>query len=51
MPVYITYLTVAPGQGGLAFYPDVYGRDPRLLAELGGPGDSPGAAPIRQAAR
>lgn len=51
VPVYITYLTVAPGQGGLAFYPDVYGRDPRLLAELGGPGDSPGAAPIRQAAR
>jgi len=31
-PVYITYLTAAPGASGVAFYPDVYGRDPALMA-------------------
>lgn len=39
MPVYITYLTAAPGADGVTFYPDVYGRDPAALAalELAGP--------------
>ena len=27
--VYISYLTAAPGPGGVAFHPDVYGRDAR----------------------
>jgi len=34
-PVYIGYLTAAPTDHGIAFYPDVYGRDPALLAALG----------------
>lgn len=29
VPVYITYLTAAPGKGGVVFHPDVYGRDVR----------------------
>lgn len=33
-PVYITYLTAAPGRDGVVFHPDVYGRDPALLAAL-----------------
>jgi murein L,D-transpeptidase YcbB/YkuD len=34
VPVYITYLTAQPGaKGGVAFRPDVYGRD-----GLGSPG-------------
>lgn len=39
MPVYITYLTAAPGAEGVTFHPDVYGRDPAALAalELAGP--------------
>jgi len=36
VPVYITYLTVAPGPNGLVFYPDVYGKDPALLDALQG---------------
>jgi murein L,D-transpeptidase YcbB/YkuD len=34
-PVYITYLTAAPGPAGVTFHPDVYGRDPALLAAVG----------------
>ena len=34
VPVYILYLTVAPTPDGLAFHPDVYGRDSKLLARL-----------------
>ena len=34
-PVYIAYLTAAPAEYGVAFYPDIYGRDPALLAALG----------------
>jgi murein L,D-transpeptidase YcbB/YkuD len=42
-PVYIAYLTAAPDQDGrVTFYPDVYGRDPPLLAALG-EGQRPGA--------
>ena len=33
VPVYITYLTAVPAErGGILFQPDVYGRDPALLA-------------------
>ncbi|MFN3944472.1 MAG: murein L,D-transpeptidase [Allosphingosinicella sp.] len=43
VPVYITYLTVAPAENGaLAFRSDVYDRDRVLLARLGG-GPSEGA--------
>jgi murein L,D-transpeptidase YcbB/YkuD len=28
VPVYIAYLTASPGRDGIAFHPDVYGRDP-----------------------
>lgn len=34
-PVYIAYLTAAPTDHGVVFYPDVYGRDPALLAAMG----------------
>jgi murein L,D-transpeptidase YcbB/YkuD len=34
VPVYILYLTVAPTPGGLAFHPDVYDRDGKLLARM-----------------
>ena len=34
VPVYILYLTVAPTPDGLAFHPDVYGRDSKLLARM-----------------
>lgn len=34
-PVYIAYLTAAPTDHGVAFHPDVYGRDPALLAAMG----------------
>jgi murein L,D-transpeptidase YcbB/YkuD len=37
VPVYLTYLTVAPTAEGLATRRDVYGRDAALLARLGGP--------------
>lgn len=45
VPVYISYLTAAPGPRGVVFHPDVYGRDPALLASLGDD-----HAPLRQAA-
>jgi murein L,D-transpeptidase YcbB/YkuD len=35
-PVYIVYLTAVPTAGGLAYSPDIYGRDPALAAELAG---------------
>lgn len=34
VPVFITYLTVAPSDGGLVFRDDVYGRDAVRLSEL-----------------
>jgi murein L,D-transpeptidase YcbB/YkuD len=34
-PLYILYLTLAPGPTGLTVLPDLYGRDPTTLAELG----------------
>lgn len=34
VPVYITYLTAAPGPDGLVFRRDVYGRDLALIAGL-----------------
>ena len=39
IPVYITYLTVAPTPTGLVFQRDIYNRDPALLAALGRRGD------------
>ena len=42
VPVYITYYTVAPTQQGVAFRPDRYDRDEKLLARVkleGGPVD------------
>lgn len=47
--VYITYLTAAPGPAGVAFYPDVYGRDPALLQALGKGGPA-SPAPLRKPA-
>ena len=40
VPVYMTYLTVAPGEGGLVFRPDVYGLDALAMPqmEFGAPG-------------
>jgi murein L,D-transpeptidase YcbB/YkuD len=35
VPVYITYLTAAPSEDGIAFYDDVYGRDGPALAGAG----------------
>ena len=35
VPVFITYLTAAPGKTGFDARPDVYGRDPALLARIG----------------
>lgn len=32
--VYIAYLTALPTSHGIAFFPDIYGRDPTLLAAL-----------------
>ncbi len=32
VPVYLTYLTAVAGDGGIAFLPDVYGRDRTALA-------------------
>ncbi|NEX91543.1 L,D-transpeptidase family protein, partial [Caulobacter sp. 17J65-9] len=46
VPVYILYLTAAPGTWGVEFRPDVYGRDPALVAALA----RPSAAPVRTAA-
>ena len=34
VPVYLTYLTAVPGDGGITFLPDVYKRDPAALAAL-----------------
>jgi murein L,D-transpeptidase YcbB/YkuD len=34
IPVYIVYLTVAPENDSLAFRPDIYQRDPALMARL-----------------
>lgn len=34
VPVYITYLTAAPMDDGIAFRPDIYRRDPALIARL-----------------
>ncbi|WP_129794201.1 murein L,D-transpeptidase [Sphingosinicella sp. CPCC 101087] len=34
VPVFITYLTVAPSEGGLEFRDDIYNRDRSLLAQL-----------------
>jgi murein L,D-transpeptidase YcbB/YkuD len=45
VPVYIVYLTVLPGAGGLTVLPDVYGRDPVLqtqIAERNGAQERPG---------
>ena len=39
VPVYITYLTVAPGDDGLQFRPDPYDRDPALIARYFGADD------------
>ncbi len=47
VPVYITYLTAAPRPGGFDFRPDIYRRDPTLLAAL----DRGGAGGIKTAAR
>jgi murein L,D-transpeptidase YcbB/YkuD len=37
VPIYITYLTVAPEPQGVALRPDVYNRDPAQLASLSRP--------------
>lgn len=34
IPVYLTYLTLAPRDGGVVVRPDVYGRDPLLWAKI-----------------
>ena len=34
VPVYILYLTAQPGSGGLSILPDIYNRDPAVLASL-----------------
>jgi murein L,D-transpeptidase YcbB/YkuD len=34
VPVYIVYLTAEPGPHGLTFPPDIYHRDPALLAQM-----------------
>ena len=34
IPVYILYLTAEPDPGGVSYLPDVYRRDPQLLAAL-----------------
>jgi len=36
VPVYITYLTARPEDGRITFQDDIYGRDRRLLASVGG---------------
>lgn len=36
VPVYVTYFTAAPGERGIVFRDDGYGRDAALLAQLGG---------------
>ena len=46
-PVYITYLTAAPGDRGVAFYPDVYGRDAAVLARLSSAPRGTGQAAMR----
>nr|WP_255500758.1 L,D-transpeptidase family protein [Caulobacter sp. 17J80-11] len=46
VPVYILYLTAAPGSWGVEFRPDVYGRDPALVAALA----RPSAPSVRTAA-
>ncbi|HEU5481620.1 MAG TPA: L,D-transpeptidase family protein [Sphingomicrobium sp.] len=44
VPVYITYFTVAPTRNGLAFRPDRYDRDEKLLARVKLEGDPVGVA-------
>jgi murein L,D-transpeptidase YcbB/YkuD len=34
VPVYLVYFTAAPTEQGLSLRPDVYHRDPALIAEL-----------------
>ena len=34
IPVFMTYFTVAPTANGVAFRPDPYGRDPRVIARF-----------------
>jgi murein L,D-transpeptidase YcbB/YkuD len=48
IPVYITYLTVAPDPDRLAFHDDVYGRDGQLVAQLGVPPAAKERAPGEQ---
>lgn len=36
IPVYVTHFTAAPGEHGIVFREDGYGRDQPLLAQLGG---------------
>jgi murein L,D-transpeptidase YcbB/YkuD len=36
VPIYITYFTAAPGESGIVFRDDVYGRDRPALARLAG---------------
>jgi murein L,D-transpeptidase YcbB/YkuD len=38
IPVYMTYLTVAPGDGGLVFRPDPYGFDALAMPQMFGAG-------------
>jgi len=36
VPVYMTYLTVAPGNGGVVFRPDPYGFDALAMPQMFG---------------
>ncbi|WP_428406996.1 L,D-transpeptidase family protein [Hyphococcus sp.] len=38
LPVYVAYFTAAASEGGVVYYPDIYGRDAPLLAQFGGAG-------------
>lgn len=48
IPVYITYLTVAPDRDQLAFHNDVYGRDGQLIAQLDPAPAAKGRGPVGQ---
>ncbi len=41
VPVYILYLTAQPGPGGVSTFPDIYNRDPAVIASLTGTRASP----------